>query len=213
MTTNQSGVTEENAAWISVDLPLAASELFDSLRNVERLLRLNPYLEILSWREPVPGPLSAGKRFQAETLNEVNGLRQDRTLIVADFIEGRGYTLRYDNGLKQSTIIGVEELTPHTSRLTIKDCYPDRLAQEEIDTRLIEVDKSLIPWGDAIRRYYVSRKAWGWLPLYGYLQNGPWLKMPPRHRRIARMIIWVSVLEFVVFLFVFLIYWLEMGRT
>lgn len=36
--------------------------------------------------------------------------------------------------------------------------------------------------------------------------------MPPRQRRIGRLIIWVTVLEFVVFLLVFTIYRLEFGR-
>jgi hypothetical protein len=33
--------------------------------------------------------------------------------------------------------------------------------------------------------------------------------MAPRQRRIVRMIVWISVLEFVVFLFVAAIFWLE----
>lgn len=204
-----SAASEEDAAWISVDLPLPPGELFASLQDVERLFRLNPYLEILSWREPVPGPLSPGKRFQVESANELNGLRQNRTLIVADSAPGSGFTLRYDSGLKQSTVISVRELAPGFSRLTIKDCYPNGSEGLMSEARLNEVDKSLVPWGDAIRRYYVRRNTWGWLPWHGYFQDRCWYKMPPRQRRIARLIIWVSVLEFVIFLFVFCIYWLE----
>jgi hypothetical protein len=36
--------------------------------------------------------------------------------------------------------------------------------------------------------------------------------MRARERRIARLIVWVTVLEFVVFLFVFAIYWNEATR-
>ena len=68
-------------------------------------------------------------------------------------------------------------------------------------------------WGSVIRRYFLRRARWGWLPFYGWFQDQFWLKMPPRQRRIARLIIWTTALEFVVFLFVFIIYWLELGRT
>ncbi len=48
---------------------------------------------------------------------------------------------------------------------------------------------------------------------YNWYRERFWLKMPPRQRRIARLIIWTTALEFVVFLFVFVIYWLELGRA
>lgn len=204
---------EEDAAWISMDLPLPLEELFASLQNTERLFRLNPYLEIVSWRDEFPGRIAPGKRFRVETANELNGLHQTRTLTVDELVPGKGYTLRYDSGLKQSTVISAQALTPSSSRLVVKDCYPTHLSPAQREARLSEVDKSLAPWGDAIRRYYVSRKSWGWLPFHSGFQDGFWLKIPPRQRRTARLIVWVSLLEFVVFLFVFFIYWLELGRT
>ena len=49
----------------------------------------------------------------------------------------------------------------------------------------------------------------GALPGYRWWTERFRLGMTPRQRRIVRMIVWVSVLEFVVFLFVALIFWLE----
>jgi len=71
------------------------------------------------------------------------------------------------------------------------------------------VDRSLIPWVNAIRRHLLDRKRWGWLPGWRWWHEGFMAGMAPRQRRIVRMIIWISVLEFVVFLFVAAIFWLE----
>lgn len=213
MNAEQPNAPVEDAAWISVDLPLSREQLFASLQNVERLFRLNPHVEILSWKEQVAGPLANGQRFLIEDNNELNGRQQTRIVTVCEVAPGGGYTLSYGCGLKQSTVIGIEELGPSSSRLTVKDCYPARLSEAEREGRLAEVDKSLVAWGDAIRRYFVSRKSWGWLPYHGSIWDRFWLTMPPRQRRIVRLIIWVGVAEFVVFLFVFFIYWLEMGRA
>jgi hypothetical protein len=37
--------------------------------------------------------------------------------------------------------------------------------------------------------------------------------MPPRQRRIVHMIVWVSILEFLVFLGIALVFWLETRAT
>ncbi|MDP3482381.1 MAG: hypothetical protein Q8S05_03615 [Sulfuricella sp.] len=204
--------SDEDAAWVSVDLPLPPGELFASLQNLERLFRLNPYLEIKSWQEENPGQLYLGKQVRLESVNEMNGLRQSATLIVTGLQPGASFTLGYAGGLKQATVVSVQELAPSSSRLVVKDCYPAQIDAAEREARASEVDKSLVPWGASIRHYFLRRARWGWLPFYGWFQDRFWLKMPPRQRRIARLIIWTTALEFVVFLFVFVIYWLELAR-
>lgn len=204
--------SEEDAAWISVDLPLSPGDLFAALQNLERLFRLNPYLEIDTWQEEKPGQLYLGKQIRFDSLNEMNGLRQNATLTVTEMQPGVSFTLSYADGLKRASIVTVQELAPSSSRLVLKDCYPAQIDAAEREARASEVDNSLVPWGAAIHRYFVRRARWGWLPLYGWFQDRFWLKMPPRQRRIARLIIWTTALEFVVFLFVFIIYWLELAR-
>ena len=142
----------------------------------------------------------------------MNGLRQSATLTVSGLQLGASFTLDYAGGLKQATVISVQELAPASSRLVVKDCYPAHLDATEREARRSEVDNSLVPWGAALRLYFLRHARWGWLPFYGWFQDRFWLKMPPRQRRIARLIIWTTALEFVVFLFVFVIYWLELGR-
>ena len=74
------------------------------------------------------------------------------------------------------------------------------------------MDRSLTPWGVAIRQHVLELKHWGWLPFYRRLREDFWLSMPPRSRRISRLLTWVTALEFFAFLFVFLIYWIEYQR-
>jgi hypothetical protein len=206
------GQPAEDSAWISVDLPLPQGELFAFIQQTERLFRLNPHLEIKSWQEDMPGKIFVGKQIRVDSLNEMNGLQQSLTLSVSDVQPEVSFSLGYDNGLKQSTIFSVQNTGLESSRLVVKELYPAEMSAAEREKRLNEVDRSLVPWGAAIHNYFIRRARWGWLPFFNWWQNTFWLGMTPRHRRITRMIIWTTVLEFVVFLFVFVIYWLELGR-
>lgn len=202
----------EDAAWISVELPLTQRDAYAFIQKTELLFRLNPHLEIKSWQEDAPGRIYPGKQIYLDALNEMNGMMQTMTLSVSDVQPDISYTLSYDRGLKQATVFTVEGITPTSCRLTVKERYPAELSVAEREARLNEVDKSLVPWGAAIHSYFIRRKRWGWLPFHNRFQDSFWLGMVPRHRRIARMLIWITALEFVVFLFVFVIYWLELGR-
>ncbi|OFZ68344.1 MAG: hypothetical protein A2V79_02675 [Betaproteobacteria bacterium RBG_16_56_24] len=202
----------EDSAWISVELPLSQSDACTFIQRTELLFRLNPYLEIKSWQEDAPGRIYPGKRIRLDSLNEMNGMAQTMTLSVSDVQPDISYSLNYDRGLKQATVFTVEGITPVSCRLIVKERYPSGISPAEREARLNEVDKSLMPWGADIHKYFTRRARWGWLPFFGWLQDSFWLGMAPRHRRIARLLIWTTVLEFVVFLFVFVIYWLELGR-
>lgn len=202
----------EDSAWISVDLPLPSGEVYAFTQKLERLFRLNPHLEIKSWQEEAPGKISSGKQLRIEILNEINGLNQGMVLSVNDVQPDVTFSLNYDRGLKQATIFTVQVLPPGSSRLVVKELYPAEMSAAEREKRLNEVDRSLVPWGAAIHSYFIRRSRWGWLPFYNWFQDTFWLGMVPRQRRIARLIIWTTALEFVIFLFVFVIYWLELGR-
>lgn len=202
----------EDAAWISVELPLSQRDAYAFIQQTELLFRLNPHLEIKSWQEDTPGKIYPGKQIYLDALNEMNGMMQTMTLSVSDVQPELSYSLSYDRGLKQATVFTVEGITPASCRLTVKERYPAEISVAEREARLNEVDKSLVPWGAAIHGYFIRRARWGWLPFYNRFQDSFWLGMVPRHRRIARLLIWITALEFVVFLFVFVIYWLELGR-
>jgi len=194
----------ENAAWASLEIPLPMRSLFDFLSNTERLFRLNPHLEIEAWQRI---PDQAGARvYRLSALNETNGCRSEVSIRAEPLGETSGYILHYDGGLKRSTELRIAPAVGG-SLLTITDHYHP--VSSDSDQRLHEVDRSLISWAGAIRRHLKGQVRFGGFPGYLWWTEGFMLGMTPRQRRIVRMITWVSVLEFVVFVLVALIFWAE----
>lgn len=208
-------VSEQEAAWVTLETPLSPAQLFEFIADAERLFRLNPYLEIYAWQS-AERTVRDGAHIHLKYLNEMNGAKRELDVTVSDFKPGAGYTLNYSEGLKRATEIKVEA-RGSVADLLIKDWYhpvedkPGETPQEK-EARLAEVDRSLTPWGVAIRQHLLSLQRWGWLPFYRPMRERFWNTMAPRNRRISRLVIWVTALEFFVFLFVFLIYWLEYRR-
>jgi hypothetical protein len=186
---------DDNTAWVSVEIPAPPADAVDFCRDVGRLLRLNPYLEIRAWEE-VPGPFGPGKRYRLQALNEMTGIEHDLTLTVAT-ANTDGFTIGFSEGAKCTLALHV---SPHGTgtALTLREHY-DREADPAVLAQ--EVDRSLMPWAVAIRRHYIGMGRWGWLPGYRPARRF-WLRMKPRERRIGRLLIWISALEFVLFLVV-----------
>lgn len=199
--------TQDNSAWVTIEIPAPAAELFVFLQNIERLFRLNPYLDIKHWQE-----IEAGRRFHLAALNEMNGVHYDLDIGVEDNAANSRLLLRYSQGLKDALEITLQEATdPGKTILTLREHY-HQPTEAQREQQLKEIDHSLIPWGNGIRTYVQGLRRWSWFWPYRWYREKFWLGMRPTHRRIARMIAWVTALEFVVFLFVFVIYWLELAR-
>jgi len=182
--------TVSDCARAETEIPLSPASLFDFLRASERLFRLNPHLEIEAW-QPVPG----GFRFAAQ--NESNGRHIETTVTTETAAAKDRLVLRYADGLKQDTTLVVEPAAAG-ARLVVTEHYP-RIDDPQ-DPRVADVDRSLVPWVAALRRHLIGSKRWGWLPGWHWWNERFLLGMPPRSRRIVRLIVWISVLEFAVFL-------------
>lgn len=168
-------------------LPLAAEVLAAFIADGERLLRLNPQLAIERW-----APEADGFRLVAE--NESNGRRLDTRVLIER--RAQTLTLRYASGLKRATEFAI---VPGSDgiRLVVTETYP-RIA-DPADPRVADVDKSLVPWVAALRRHLLARLRWGWLPGWHWWHERFMPGMPPRQRRIVRLLLWSTVLEFAVF--------------
>lgn len=198
---------QDNSAWVTIEIPAPPAELFVFLQNIERLFRLNPYLDIKHWQE-----VEAGRHFHLAALNEMNGVHYDLDIGVEAHEANSRLLLRYSQGLKDTLEITLQGGNdPNKTILTLREHY-HQPTEENREQQLKEVDHSLIPWGGAIRLYVRGLRRWAWFWPYRWYREKFWLGMRPTHRRIARMIGWVTLLEFVVFLFVFVIYWLELLR-
>ncbi len=199
----------KNTAWVTIAIPVSPDSLFDFLQNTERLFRLNPYLDIRQWKEMV-----GGKRFHLEALNEMNGVTYDLAITLESSQPDASMFLSYDKGLKRALEITLQPDAGSSggSILTLRDYYHEP-AGENLEQQLKEVDHGLTHWAASIRQYVLGLKRWAWFWPYRWYREHFWLSMRPTHRRIARMLLWVTALEFIVFLFVFIIYWLELART
>lgn len=193
----------DNAAWASAEIPWSGSSLLEFLADIERLIRLNPHLDIEEWHRI---DLPAGASYRVVARNESNAWHGEMSFRLMPTVEGDGYDLVYTQGLKQSTQLRIRP-GDGSSILTITDRYHP--VTDSADPRLCEVDRSLIAWVAAIRAHLSGLARFGGIPGYRWWRERVMLPMSPRQRRMVRMIAWISLLEFAVFLFVVLIYRLE----
>ncbi len=170
-------------------LPLAPETVAEFLGDIERLLRLNPQLVVERWTT------EGANRFRLVARNESNECLVDTPVAIER--ETHGLTLRYDSGLKQATRLRIDA-APEGAHLIVTEHYPR--IEDTQDPRVAEVDKSLVPWVAAIRRHLLQRAKWDWLPGWRWWNERVMLSMAPRNRRIVRLIVWLSVFEFVVFI-------------
>lgn len=202
-------VPGEDAAWVVVDLPLSADAAQAFVADVERLFRLNPHLEIESWE--IIAASDHGSRYRVRWTSDLDGVPRKLELAVVPGA-APGFRVDYSAGIKRFTRVQVEPAGSGTAILTLRDEY-DTPQGADRQQRLKEVDRSLVPWGAAIRRYLLGLQRWGRWPLYRWYMTGYWVRMKPRERRVARLLIWTTVLEFVVFALVLAVLVAEQGRA
>jgi hypothetical protein len=188
-----------DAAWVIVDTPLAPDRLAEFCRDLERLYRINPYLEFRHWRPSPHGGIDAAWR------NLSNGRDIELRLTPAPGPEER-LVVHYDRGIKQSTCFEIAA-APGGSRLTITDIYPAVASQPAPDTA--EVDRSLHAWGVALRDYLRREARWGNIAIWRWYMRQVWVPMKPAARRITFILLLVTLAELALFALVMVIYWLE----
>ena len=191
-----------DAAWVVIETSLGAAELAAFCRNLERLYRVNPFLEFGYWRQ------TAADRFAAQFINHSN--RQE---VVLEGIVTRAsdlaFRVDFASGLKKSTRFEIQPRTGGAS-LTITDEYGPT-AGEAVPADAI-VDRSLHAWGVALRAHLERDRRWGWVPLYRLCMRKLWLPMSPSARRIAFLILVIGLADLLLIGLGFVIYWLEAGR-
>lgn len=193
----------KDVAWVAIPTPQTPAELAPHLRDVEVLLRINPYYYFNVWRKT--GPDS----YHVELENQSN---QQNLALDFDVTPGpgQGVTLSYRQGLKKRTFFTFEPYGTG-SRLLVTDDY-EALPEAEREARMAEVDKSLKAWGEALRLYFLRIKRWSWVPGWRWYMRRVWVPMKPSARRIVWLLFLITVVEFLFFLFVLLIYVIEQSK-
>jgi hypothetical protein len=176
----------EDKAWVTVETQLSADELLLFVRHPDWLYRMNPLIE---WErcEIAGDVLRLGTEARIEKLPN-------------------GVLLHWpEDSLKAATRITVDG-----GVLRIEDDY-SRFPLEIREARLAEVDQTLPAWGGGIYEFFKSWKRWSWFPLWRWYALGPWLKMKPQARRIVRLLLWVTLAEFLAFLVILAVFVIERG--
>ena len=188
-----------DAAWVVLETPLDPARLAAFCRDLERLYRINPFLEFASWEQDAPD------RFRAEVLNHSNG---QRTVIAARVTRktDRAFRVDYQEGLKNSTHFEIQP-APSGSRLTITDEYGPAA-----EGQTSAVDRSLHAWGVALKAHLERDRRWGWLPVYRWTVERVWLPMKPSARRITFLVLVIGLADIILIALGLAIYWIESVR-
>jgi len=194
------GDNSRDASWVIVDTPLSLPALREFCADIERLFRINPYLEFQHWQR------SGADSFHARFRNLSNQQMVELDLRVERESDD-AFTLIYRAGIKVRTRF-VLEAAGAGSRLTITDDYAG-MPSAEREQRLHEVDKSLTAWGWALHEYLRREQRWGGCAPWRWYMRRWWLPMTPGARRITYMLVLLAAAELVLVLLVATIYWIE----
>lgn len=180
--------TAGNSAWAEFRTPFNLEQLRAfCTEDVERLFRINPYLEFSKWEK------TADKQCHVVGKNISHGepveFEHDISITETD----DGIRVDYQNSLKKSTLFKCESLDG-ASKMTIIDEYIE-LSEEEMAEREKEVDRSLTIWGEYLLRYMLTWKKWSWLSPWKWYMRKVWQPMKPMSRRIVYMLWWITIFE------------------
>jgi hypothetical protein len=182
----------KDIAWVRITTPLSVNDLREFCRDFPRLLRINPMLEFIEWRQIAPNHYY----LQAKNLSN------DKIIATELNCEEtkEGFKINYSEGIKSATFIRIEINTEDKSTtLILIDDY-SRFSESEKKQRLSEVDSSLETWGKYLYSYLNKWQRWHWFPPYRWYMRYIWQPMKPSARRIAYMLIIISLFELLAFL-------------
>jgi hypothetical protein len=183
--------TTEDKAWVTVKTGLSAAELLVFIHRPDWLYRLNPLIE---W-----SVCELGDGFLRLVSEDMTAEARIEEIPDGILLNWAG------EGLKAST-----RITAEAGILRIEDDY-SRFPLEIREARIAEVDQTLPAWGGGIYEFFKSWRRYSWLPLWRWYALGPWLKMKPQARRVIRLLILITLAEFLAFLVILAVLVIERG--
>lgn len=186
-------------AWVAIDVHLSAAEVARFCDDLERLYRINPYLEFGAWRNGAGAPDVAYRNLS-------NGQSYEGHLTLRRSSEF-DFTVHYDRGIKRATRFTIAPLASGC-RLMITDDYSGAGAGADLS----EVDRSLHAWGAALREYLEHEARWGHIGAWRWYMRRVWVPMKPSARRITYILLVVTLAEVALIGLVMAVYWAEQLR-
>jgi len=194
---------DQDAAWVTIETPFNADWLEEFIGDIERLYRINSLMEFLELRQ------TSHRGYHLDAKNLSNGKTLKTNLSI---IPGKNKVqVIYSTGLKTSTKFRINLKPGGKAELVITDEYGGTSAKER-EARIDEADKSLVQWGRDIHRYLRLWKRWSRVPGWKWYMRRVWQPLKPSARRISFMLIMITLVEFIIFLMIFAIFWLELYR-
>ena len=185
---------DDDSAWVRIATDLSPAALIAFCRDGERLLRINPMYEFEEWRSD-----AGGRPFM-----RVRNLSNGRMLETFVRIEPKpdGTRLVYESGLKAATEFRVEPKAGDCAaggairgaELIVTDVYSGT-PKAEREARIDEIDRSLVWWGQGLKRYLRYHARWSNFGPWAWYMRRVWLPMKPKARNIAFLLIVVTVFE------------------
>jgi hypothetical protein len=200
VTTQTPPAASDNAAWVTLETPLAADALATFCTDVEHIYRINPYFEFRFWREVTPA------RWHAAYRNLSNNTDADLEMTLTR-ASACNFEVVYSRGIKRRTRFYIQP-APAGSVLSIIDDYGD-VAREQADR---EADRSLHAWGVALHEYLSRHARWQWCAPWRWYMRRVWTPMKPSARRVTYIILLIALAELALFALVMAIWWAE-SRT
>ena len=181
-------IAADDAAWAAINTPLSTEDLMTFCQDIERLFRINPMLEFKAWET------LSDNRYRMAVKN-ISHKEKPFELDVKMNVEKKEdeITIHYENGIKKKTIIKIEP-SEYGSRLTITDNYTG-LSEDERQSHLHEVDKSLVNWANYLQRFLITWKKWSKFALWRWYMRRIWQPMKPTGRRVTYMLLWITLAE------------------
>jgi len=191
-----------DAAWVVIEAPLAPQALAAFCQDLERLYRINPYLEFKTWQSDANGQIHAVYRNLSNQREFDLRLNPERK---SDF----DFLVCYDHGARRSTRFKIEA-APGGSRLKITDDYSRPPHEAPVDPD--EADKSLHAWGVALHAYLKWESRWSRSALWRWYMRRVWIPMKPSARRITFIVLMIMLADIALIALVMAIYWIETQR-
>lgn len=183
-----------NAAWIKIPTKLAVNDLSEFCSHLERLFRLNPYLQIELWQ---PKSLSLTE-VKWENHSNTETFTVETTMQALK--NKNEIEINYSKGIKQKTFFIIEPFE-QDSALLIVDDYGD----SEPD-KLGGVDKSLQAWGVSLERFFKHYALLKKIPGIDIVIDRFWIRLSPMARRITYILLVITIVEVIaLILFVLLL--------
>ncbi|MFV1982699.1 MAG: hypothetical protein ACC657_04100 [Thiohalomonadales bacterium] len=191
----------QDRVWASFDTSLSAEALKKFCRDIERLFRINPMLEFKDWQ------LISKNRVHLQCVNssQEQPIEVDVEFDIHEVEDG--FELEYSNGIKTNTYFKIEP-TEQGSKLTITDNYRE-LTDSERQSKLNEVDKSIVVWANYLQKYLNMWQRWSRFAPWRWYIRKVWQPMKPSGRRITYMLLWITAFEIALISLGFAIYIVE----